>query len=63
MADGVSSRTQTDRKLAINNMENLGTFVSTIESIVLALVGDASDPNFKSIQKLIKELSPDTGLF
>ena len=61
-ADAVSSRTQTDRKLAIQRMAKIGAHVSTTESIILSLVGDAAHPQFKPIQKLIKEISPDTGL-
>ena len=62
MADAVSSRTQTDRKLAIQRMAKIGAHVTTTESIIMALVGDASHKQFKPVQQLIKETNPDTGL-
>ena len=62
VADAVSSRTQTDRQFAIERMRTIGAHINTTESVILSLVGDASHPNFKEIQRLIKNLSPDTGL-
>ena len=62
MADAVSSRSQTDRKLAIQRMSKIGAHITTTESIILALVGDASHKQFKPVQQLIKEASGDTGL-
>ena len=40
----------------------IGGFVNSTESVILSLVGDASHPQFKSVQQIIKQLSPDTGL-
>lgn len=62
VADAVSSRTQTDRQLALERMRTIGAHINTTESIILGLVGDAAHTNFKEIQRLIKTLSPDTGL-
>ena len=62
VADAVSSRTQTDRQLALERMRTIGAHINTTESVILSLVGDASHPNFKEIQRLIKNVSPDTGL-
>ena len=36
--------------------------MNSTESVILSLVGDASHPQFKNIQAIIKQLSPDTGL-
>ena len=47
MADAVSSRTQTDRQLALERMARIGAFVNTTESVALSLVGDAAHPKFK----------------
>ena len=44
-------------------MKNIGSHINTTESVILSLVGDASHPQFKSIQQIIKQLSPDTGLY
>ena len=61
-ADAVSSRTQTDRILALDRMRQIGAFINTTESIILSWVGDAKHPRFKEVQKLIKEINLDTGL-
>ena len=47
VADAVSSRTQTDRQLALEQMGRIGAFVNTTESVALSLVGDAAHPKFK----------------
>ena len=62
VADAVSSRTQTDRQFAFERMRTIGAHLNTTESVILSLVGDGSHPDFKEIQRLIKDLSPDTGL-
>lgn len=62
VADGVSSRTQIDRKFALDRMKRAGAFVTTSESVILGLVGDSAHPKFKEVQKLILQSAPDTGL-
>ena len=62
MADAVSSRTQTDRKLALERMKSIGAFINSTESVILSLVGDAAHPKFKSVQQIIKETNADTEL-
>ena len=49
VADAVSSRTQTDRQLALEQMGRIGAFVNTTESVALSLVGDAAHPKFKVV--------------
>ena len=63
IADGVSSRTETDRKMALERMRSMGAFVTTTEAVILAMVGDAAHPQFKAVQRIIKELTPSTNLF
>ena len=48
--------------IAIERMAKIGAHVTTTESIIMALVGDASHKQFKPVQQLIKETSPNTGL-
>ena len=62
VANAVSSRTQTDRHLALERMRTIGAHINTTESIILSLVGDASYSNFKEVQRIIKNPSADTGL-
>uniref|UniRef100_A0A6A7FRY3 Isochorismatase domain-containing protein 2-like n=2 Tax=Hirondellea gigas TaxID=1518452 RepID=A0A6A7FRY3_9CRUS len=62
VADAVSSRSMTDRLLALQRMRDSGAFVTTTEAVVLGLAGGSSNPNFKDLQKIIMEPSADTGL-
>lgn len=62
VVDACSSRSQVDRLVSMARMRQSGAFLSTSEGLILQLVGDASHPQFKEIQKLIKEPSPDSGL-
>ena len=63
IADGVSSRTEDDRKMALERIRSMGAFVTTTESAILAMVGDAAHPKFKAVQRVIKDLTPSTNLF
>ena len=62
VADASSSRTQTDRHLAFDRMRTIGAHINSTESVILSLVGDASHSNFKEIQRIIRNVMPDTGL-
>ncbi|EGD80844.1 isochorismatase domain-containing protein 1 [Salpingoeca rosetta] len=62
VADGVSSRNMVDRMFAIERMRHAGAHITTCESILFQLMGDSRNQHFKEIQKLIMDLSPDSGL-
>ncbi|KAL1768981.1 isochorismatase domain-containing protein 2A [Sigmodon hispidus] len=62
VVDACSSRSQVDRLVALGRMRQSGAFLSTSESLILQLVRDAAHPQFKEIQKIIKEPAPDSGL-
>lgn len=62
VVDACSSRSQVDRLVALARMRQSGAFLATSESLILQLVRDASHPQFKEIQKIIKEPVPDSGL-
>ncbi|XP_030604815.1 isochorismatase domain-containing protein 2 [Archocentrus centrarchus] len=62
VADAVSSRSQTDRLFALSRLKQSGAYLTTTEGVLLQLVQDAKHPNFKEIQKLLTQPSPDTGL-
>ncbi len=63
VADACSSRTQTDRHLALSTMRHqLGAYLTTAESVALGLVADAGHPKFKKVQEVIKPLVGDTML-
>nr|KAF6269503.1 isochorismatase domain containing 2 [Myotis myotis] len=62
VVDACSSRSQVDRLVALARMRQSGAFLSTSEGLILQLVGDSAHPQFKEIQKIIKEPAPDSGL-
>ncbi|XP_075797852.1 isochorismatase domain-containing protein 2A isoform X2 [Microtus pennsylvanicus] len=62
VVDACSSRSQVDRLVAMARMRQSGAFLSTSEALILQLVRDAAHPQFKEIQKIIKEPVPDSGL-
>ncbi|XP_064883917.1 isochorismatase domain-containing protein 2-like [Oncorhynchus nerka] len=62
VADAVLSRSQTDRLFALSRLRQSGAFLTTTEAVLLQLVQDAKHPNFREIQKLLVQPSPDTAL-
>lgn len=63
VADASSSRSSTDRLLAVERLRQAGCIVTTHESVLFQLIKDKNHEKFKEIQKLILTLAPDTGLF
>ena len=57
LVDATSSRSPYDRQIAIENLKSIGANITTTESVILNLLADKNNPNFKSIQKLIKEMN------
>lgn len=62
VVDGCSSRSMVDRFFAFDRMKSSGAWLTTSESAILSLVGDAAHPKFRECQKLIMDSAPDTGL-
>ena len=54
VTDAVSSRRETDMRVALERMRQAGAVIATSEMTILELVRDASSPEFKSILPLIK---------
>ena len=64
LVDATSSRSLLERQIAIQNLQNVGTHITTTESVILNLIGDKNHVHFKTVQKLIKELNQlNKGLF
>lgn len=53
-ADALSSRDLRNYDLALETMRDAGAFITSSESVVFMLLGDASHPKFREISKLVK---------
>ncbi len=53
-ADAVSSRRVLDRDVAMDRMRQAGAVVTTIESVIFELLGQAGTDSFKKILKIVK---------
>ncbi|EDL75866.1 similar to RIKEN cDNA 0610042E07, isoform CRA_a [Rattus norvegicus] len=51
-----------NRLVALARMQHSGVFLSTSEALTLQLIKDAAHPQFKEIQKILKEPVPEIGL-
>lgn len=60
LADGVASQNSGEVRIALDLMKDAGATITTSESIIFQLLGDAQHPNFKEIAKLIKESKEET---
>lgn len=61
-ADCSLSRTQEDRKLALERLQQIGCFVTTSESVIFKLMKDKQHPAFDKVRHLVREPSADSGL-
>lgn len=60
LADGVSSYNQEEVPVALARLRAEGATVTTSESWLYEVVGDAGLPEFKSLIGIVKETMPDT---
>ncbi|WOH38795.1 isochorismatase family protein [Thalassotalea fonticola] len=54
VADAVSSRTQSNKQIALLKMQNKGLTLTSTEMALFELIGDAQSKEFKQIIKIIK---------
>ncbi len=52
--DAISSRTSENKQIAINKMNRIGAFPTSVEMALFELMGTAKHPLFKEISQLIK---------
>ena len=55
IVDGVSSQRPTDRTVALDRLARAGAVLSTAESSLFQLLGDAKAPHFKAVSKMVQE--------
>lgn len=60
LADGVSSCNKEEIPIALERLRREGAVVTTSESWLYEVMGDAGITEFKDIAKLVKETSSDT---
>ena len=60
IADGVSSCNKEEVPIALARLRAVGATVTTSESFLYELMGDASIPEFRAIAGLVKETTKDT---
>jgi isochorismate hydrolase len=60
LSDGVGSQNSGEVKLALEVMAKAGAWVTTSESIIFRLLGDAKHEKFKDVAKVVKEFKVET---
>lgn len=60
IVDGVSSVNPEERGVALARLRDAGAIVTTSESILFEMLGDAKRAEFKSVSGLVKESKDDT---
>ena len=55
LADAVSSRSKTDKKIGLKRMMGLGAVISSTEMFMFEVLKEAGTPEFKKVAPLLKE--------
>jgi len=56
LADAVSSNNLGERKNALQNMREIGCYITTCQELIFLLLQDANDKNFSSVLRILKDL-------
>lgn len=58
VADAVGSRTAANRALGLGKAERAGAWLTSVETALFELLGEAGGERFKAVQRLVLELAP-----
>ncbi len=58
VADAVGSRSAANRELGLAKAERAGAWVTSVETALFELLGEAGTDRFKNVQRLVLELAP-----
>lgn len=58
LVDATASRTKLDRSVSIECMKSQGAHIATTEGVILRLLSDKNDAQFKKVQNVIKDINP-----
>ncbi|CAH8627317.1 unnamed protein product [Dicrocoelium dendriticum] len=62
VVDACSSRNMVDRMVAFHRLSQSGIYLTTCESALLTILCGSDHPQFREVQKIIVDISPDSGL-
>lgn len=58
VADAVGSRSAANRELGLAKAERAGAWLTSVETALFELLGEAGGEHFKAVQRLVLELAP-----
>merc|ERR1711920_886896 len=61
VVDAISSQREADRAVALSTLGNMGCTVTTVESILFEILGDAKHEKFKEVSGMIRRRSFENG--
>ncbi|KAE8151139.1 Isochorismatase-like protein [Aspergillus avenaceus] len=60
IVDGVSSVNEGERRVALERLRDAGAVVTSSESVLFEILGDAGHPGFRGVSGLVKEMKEET---
>lgn len=58
VADAVGSRSEANRELGLGKAERAGAWLTSVETALFELLGEAGSDEFRAVQRMVLELAP-----